>query len=117
MPRMRSENCWKRKLEVSDEARGKRVAKTDAQRKVVNLLTSPTLLGRPIAVGPRVPSARVAMLRAAFQKMTADPAFLKGAGKLHIEVDPVKGEALQKVVQEVLDTPKDVIAQAKKINE
>jgi tripartite-type tricarboxylate transporter receptor subunit TctC len=93
------------------------LAKTDAQRKVVALLTSPALLGRPIAVGPGVPEARVKMLRTAFQEMTTDPKFLADAGKLRIEVDLVTGEALQKVVQDVLDTPAGVVAQAKKINE
>jgi tripartite-type tricarboxylate transporter receptor subunit TctC len=103
--------------DLSQVPTGMSLAKTDAEREVVSLISSPALLGRPIAVGPGVPDARVKMLRMAFQEMTADPKFLADAGKLNIEVDLVTGEALQKVVHDVLDTPADVIAQVKKIAE
>ena len=43
----------------------------------------------------------------------ADPALLKDAKDMHIEVAPVKGEALQSLVSEVVSTPPDVVARAR----
>jgi tripartite-type tricarboxylate transporter receptor subunit TctC len=93
------------------------LARNDTERKVVDLLTSPTLLGRPLAVGPGVPDARVAALRTAFEQMVTDPAFLSDANILHVEVAIVRGQDMQEIVSQVLNTPKDIIAQAKKFNE
>ena len=56
-------------------------------------------------------------MRAAFLSMTKDPEFLKEAEKLKMEVDPVTGEAMQKIVAEVLATPKHLAAKARTILE
>jgi hypothetical protein len=46
-----------------------------------------------------------------------DADFLKEAEKLQIEVDPVRGEDMQKVVADVLATPKNLAARARAIIE
>ena len=46
-----------------------------------------------------------------------DPEFLGEADKLKIEVDPVSGEDMQKVVANVLATPKNLAARARTIIE
>src|SRR5580704_13876220 len=65
--------------------------------------------------GPRArdldaPSVRA--LRAAFDATMKDPEFLAEAAPLNFDVAPVSGEALQKIVEKVLDTPKDLAARA-----
>ena len=42
-----------------------------------------------------------------------DPEFLAEAKTLGFDVDPVLGDTMQKVVQKVLATPKEVAAKAK----
>ncbi|MDB5597614.1 MAG: tripartite tricarboxylate transporter family receptor [Hyphomicrobiales bacterium] len=86
-------------------------------RKVVELLLSGTLLGRPLAAAPGVPEERVKALRDAFDAVMKDPDFLKEAEAANIEVDPVRGVDMQNVVKNVLATPKDLAERAKALIE
>jgi hypothetical protein len=87
-------------------------ARTPEERQLIELVTSGTQLGRPFATNA-APADRVAVLRAAFAATMKDPEFLTEAGQLGFEVDPVLGEKMQKIVEKVLATPKDVAAKAK----
>lgn len=89
------------------------LARNDEERQLVQLLGSAEKLGRPLVTTPGVPVARLAALRAAFDKTMSDPAFLDEAKKGHVEVEPVAGVELQKVVEAVMKTPPAVIARAK----
>jgi tripartite-type tricarboxylate transporter receptor subunit TctC len=93
------------------------LVKNDDERQLVDLIVSGTRLGRPLATTPGVPPERVQALRAAFDAVMTDPAFLKEAQAANIEVDPVRGEDMQKVVDQVLATPKHVRDRAKPIFE
>jgi len=85
-------------------------------RKVVELIVSGTRLGRPLASNG-APADRVAALRAAFMKVMSDADFLREAEKMRVDVDPVSGETMQKVVADVLATPKPLAARARKLIE
>lgn len=93
------------------------LVKSDDDKRTIELIVSGTMLGRPLAFAGGVPAARVAAMRAAFEQTMKDPEFLAEAGKLKIEVDPVRGEDMQKVVANVLATPKNLAARARKIIE
>ena len=83
------------------------LAKNEADRKVLRLLSAPSAVGRPVFTTPDVPAERVAALRGAFDKMLKDAGFLDDAKKGNMEVDPVSGEELQKIVSEIVATPKE----------
>lgn len=89
------------------------LARTDEERQLVRLLGSAELVGRPIVTTPGVPAARVAALRAAFDRALKDPALLEEARKGNVEIDPVSGTELQRIVADVLKAPPAVIARAK----
>ena len=55
-------------------------------------------VGRSLATPPGVPADRLAALRAAYQAMVADPAFLADIKKLGIELDLLPGAELQEVI-------------------
>lgn len=93
------------------------LVKSDDDRRTVELIVSGTRLGRPLAFAGGVPADRVAAVRKAFDATMKDADFLKEAQKLKIEVDPVRGEDMQKVVANVLATPKNLAARARKIIE
>ena len=93
------------------------LVKTGDERQLVNLIVSGTRLGRPLATTPGVPAERVQALRDAFDAVMKDPAFLKEAEAGNIEVDPVRGVELQRVVEEVLATPQHVKDRARPIFE
>jgi len=87
-------------------------ARTPEERQLIELVVSGTQFGRPMATNA-APADRVAALRAAYAATMKDPEFLAEANQLGFEVDPVLGEKMQKIVEKVLATPKDVAAKAK----
>lgn len=82
------------------------LAENPDDRALLRLLSGSTQIGRPIFTTPEVPAERVAALRTAFDAMLRDPAFLQEAKKENFDIDPVSGEALQKLVGEIAATPK-----------
>ena len=88
-------------------------AKTDVQRQAMRLLFARTDFARPYFLPPDVPPERVRAMRRAFDATMKDPAFLAEAEKLQIEILPMTGEALQKLVGELAATSPDVVARVK----
>jgi tripartite-type tricarboxylate transporter receptor subunit TctC len=74
-------------------------AKTDLDRQALELIFAPQAVAWPLIAPPGVPLERVELLRRAFDKTMQDPQFLAEAAKLAIEVEPVKGEAMQALVE------------------
>lgn len=83
-------------------------AKNDQDRAVLRLLSAQTTVGKQIFAGPDVPAERVKALRAAFDATMKDPAFLAQAKKQAFDISPVSGEELQKIVEDMLASPKPV---------
>jgi hypothetical protein len=78
-------------------------------RAVLKLLSSPTTIGRPIIAPPGVPAERVKALRDAFDTMVKDPAFLDEAKKQNLDIQPVSGEELQRIVADIVGAPKPIV--------
>lgn len=89
------------------------LAKTDVQRQVFAMLSAPVAIGRPFLTTPGVPAERAAALRKAFDEVMRDPQFLAEGLKLALDIDPTSGERLAKIVADLVDTPPDIVAQAK----
>ena len=84
------------------------LAKTDEQRQILRLIFARQVMGRPYLAPPNVPADRVAALRSAFMGTMADKEFLAEAEKTQLEITPVSGEAVQKLVGEVYQTPPEI---------
>ncbi|MCZ6637729.1 MAG: tripartite tricarboxylate transporter substrate-binding protein [Alphaproteobacteria bacterium] len=91
------------------------LARNKDQRLILEFFSAAMDVGKPIAVGPKVPKARVKALRAAFDAMVKDAAFLADAKKLGLAISPVKGAALQKLVAKIVNSPPHIIKAANKI--
>jgi tripartite-type tricarboxylate transporter receptor subunit TctC len=91
------------------------LASNDDDRKILELLASTEDMGRAFAAGPNVPADRVALLRAAFAQMMADPEFNKRAEELKLEIDYMHGDELQKLVANVGSFPPELGAKARKV--
>ena len=87
-------------------------AKTDLDKKALELLFSPQISAWPLIAPPDVPKERISILRRAFDATMKDPAFLADAGKIQIEVDPVSGETMQQVVAGIAMFDRSVIDRA-----
>ena len=84
------------------------LAKNEADRAALKLLSAPPDIGRPVFAPPGVPAERVKALRDAFDATMKDQAFLDAAKREGLEIDPVSGEQLQKIVNEILSAPQAV---------
>jgi tripartite-type tricarboxylate transporter receptor subunit TctC len=88
------------------------LAKTDEQRQILKLIFARQVMGRPYLAPPNVPKDRVQALRTAFMDTMKDPEFLAAAEKAKLEITPVTGEAIEKLVQEVYQTPPEIARKA-----
>ena len=72
--------------------------KNDADRKVMELYLTQKTAARPVLAPPGVPADRVAALRTAFAALGTDSAFLADAQKIKLDVAPVTGAEVDKVI-------------------
>jgi tripartite-type tricarboxylate transporter receptor subunit TctC len=82
-------------------------------RPMLEFMSRSASVGRPLGTTPGAPPERVAALRAAFQKMIVDPDFIADAKKHGVDIRPMTGEELAKLIGDVLDAPDDVKARVK----
>jgi len=85
-------------------------AKTDEQKQIFNLIFARQPMGRPFLAPPGVAPERVAALRDAFMATLNDKEFLASAEKSKLEINPVSGADVEKLVRKVYRTPKEVAA-------
>ena len=53
--------------------------------------------------------------RRAFDKTMTDPAYLAESGRAHLEVDPITGETMTRMIKGAYALPKEMIARAAKV--
>ena len=85
----------------------------ERQKQILKLVTSRQTMGRPFAAPPGVPADRALALRRAFDATLKDPAFLAEAEKLRLDVNPVSGEDVDRLIAELYATPKDIVEEAR----
>jgi len=103
-----------RLLVTSKNARDDRIPKVPsitelAQPQNKNLLSAlfaSQSIGRSITLPPGVPPERVKVLRDAFAAMTKDPEFLKEAEKIGLEIGLIRGNDLNKDIEETIKDKK-----------
>lgn len=85
-------------------------AKSEEDKDILELVFARQVMGRPYLAPPGVPAERVAALRAAFDATMKDPEFIADINKQKLELTPVSGVEIQKLVNKIHATPKSVIA-------
>jgi len=74
-------------------------AKTDDARRLIEVgIHDAADIARPFVMPPGTPKDRVQIIRQAFLATLKDAAFIAEAEKSKLEIDPVTGEALEKIV-------------------
>jgi tripartite-type tricarboxylate transporter receptor subunit TctC len=89
-------------------------AKTAEKKQILELVYGQLVFGRPYVLPPGVPADRVTVLRRAFDAALKDKTLKAEAAKAQIDVDSVSGEEVQKIVEKMYATPKDVVERTKK---
>ena len=81
------------------------LARDDEARGLLALASTSASVGKPIIAGPGVPAERVAALRAAFMATLTDPAVIAEAKTVKLELRPMSGERLAKIIADMNATP------------
>ena len=91
------------------------VVTTPEDKQIVKFMASMGPIGRGLAVPPGTPPDRIKALRAAFQAVVTDPAFIADAKKRKLEVIPATGEQIQTIVSDSLKASPDVVKRARQL--
>lgn len=83
---------------------------TAEDRQVIEVVSSPTVIGFAYWLAPEVAAERMAVLRKAFDATMKDAEFLADAARQNLDIAPKSGEVVAKLVQEMYATPPHLVA-------
>lgn len=92
------------------------LAKDAEQRQILALFAGGSPLGTALTAPPGVPDTAAAALRRAFDATMRDPALLAEVAKARVDIEPLPGEALQKVVAGTFTVAPAVLARARDLS-
>ena len=90
------------------------LARTEKEKQILTMIFSRQVTAWPFAAPPGLPADRAAALRAAFDATMKDAGFLAEAKKAGLEVDPVPGAEMDRLIAQLYKTPPEIVAEAKK---
>jgi tripartite-type tricarboxylate transporter receptor subunit TctC len=101
----------KRLSDLPDVPTGRELTDDPKKLALIKFAEAPFFMALPLVAPPDVPPDRTKALQTAYMAMTKDPGFLQDAHKLSLDVSPISGDAIRKLIEHMEQTPKDVIAQ------
>lgn len=103
----------RRNRELPDLPLLQEVVDDPTARQVIEFLSSAADFGRALLAPPGVPAERLAALRAAFDSLVKDPAFLKDAERARAQIDPTPGAEMQRDLAALFKAPPNIIERAR----
>ena len=91
------------------------LVKSQQDKDIVNFMATLAPIGRGLAFPPGVPQRFVKALRKAFDAAVHDPTFRKDAESRRLRVNPLTGEEVQKIVNDVLKISPATVKRARKL--
>ena len=92
------------------------LAQDDAQRQIFALFSAGSALGTSMLAPPGLTPATVAMLRQAFVETMRDPALVEEVRRSAVDIDPLPGDEVLKIVGSTFDIGPDVLERARKLS-
>lgn len=89
------------------------LAKDQPTKQMLKVIVASQTWARPFAAPPGLSPEMTKVLRTAFDETMKDPDYLAEAKTLKLEVMPVSGQKISQLIDELYDTPPDVLAKAK----
>ncbi len=86
------------------------LARTEEERQIFKLVFARQVMAWPFVAPPGVPMERLAALRKAFDDTMKDKEFLAEADRLGLEITPVSGEKMQRLISEIYETTPPALA-------
>ena len=87
----------------------------DADREMWRIYTLKYAFARLMALPPEVPPERVTALRNAFDSTMKDPLYVAEATRIGLEVNPLDGAAVTRLVGEIQATPEPVMSRLREL--
>ena len=91
------------------------LATRETDRQLLELVLTPQLMGRPLVAPPGLPPERLETLRAAFNMAMKDPQVLAEAQKQALEIQPVEGAEISRVLDKVYASKPELIERAQNV--
>jgi tripartite-type tricarboxylate transporter receptor subunit TctC len=88
-----------------------------SERSALELIFARQVFGRPFLAPPNVPEDRLQALRDAFMATMEDPEFLAEAQQQDLELNPIPGDEIDTLMDQLYEAPADVVALAKEAAE
>jgi tripartite-type tricarboxylate transporter receptor subunit TctC len=85
------------------------LAKGEDEKQMLRLVLGPQKMGRPFMGPPDLPADRLAALRRAFEQTMKDPEFLREAEKAQLEISPISGDEMEKIIADAYKTSPDLV--------
>src|SRR5262249_30456432 len=103
----------RRNRELPDLPLMQEVVEDETAKRVIEFVSAGTEFGRALLAPPAIPADRLAALRAAFDTLVKDPAFLKDAERAQAQIDPTSCVEMQRELIAVFKAPKDIVKRPK----
>lgn len=96
--------------ELPDVPTGRELAPDANARELIEFAELPFFMALPFVAPPGLPPDRAEALQHAFMAMVADRGFRDDAKRLGLDISPIDGDAVMKLLARSAATPKEVIA-------
>src|SRR5262249_35446858 len=83
-------------------------------RAILSLLGGGPDIGRSLGAEPGIPPSRAAAVRPASRATMEDPEFVADMRKRNLNIEPLSGEDVQKIVEAAVATPAQLVEQARR---
>jgi tripartite-type tricarboxylate transporter receptor subunit TctC len=93
------------------------LARNDQDRRLIEIVEVPYQLSRPYAAPPGVPPDRAKALQDAFLATHKDPDYLADAERLRVDVSPIGGAEVLRLINNIAATPPDELKKVERLIE
>jgi len=90
-------------------------ARDERERQILKLVLARQQMGWPFLAPPGLPAERAQALRQAFDETMKDPEYLAEAKQRTLDVNPMTGAEIDKLIGELYQTPPEVVAMTKSV--
>src|SRR5262249_46045213 len=101
------EQRWKG---LPDVPTARELVTTSDDKALIELAEVPFLMARPFVAPPGIPQAQAEILKRAFMETHKDPEYLREAAQMKIDVSPMAGDEIAKIIARLAKTPAAVVA-------
>lgn len=95
--------------ELANVPTGRELVNSKDDLALLEFAEQPFFIALPFMAPPGIPADRAKALQDGFMQTMADPDFLEGAHRLHLDLSPIDGDAVRQMIEKAAATPKSVL--------